>query len=345
MTLPIRTSYEPMEARPAEELPQGNEWQYEPKWDGFRCLAFRDGKKVELQSKSQKPLTRYFPELAASLAKLAAAKFILDGEIVIPVKGGLSFDDLLQRIHPAASRVKLLSEQTPSVFIVFDILLDSDDGKDLTKLPLKDRRARLEKFAKKYFRKGGDLQLSPATSDFAQARAWFHMGTSLDGIVAKRIDLPYQSGNRKGMEKIKTQRTADCVVGGFRYLEKKKQIGSLLLGLYNSEGKLDHVGFSSSFDAAERAALTKRLEKMIKPPGFTGKAPGGLSRWSTKRSMEWQPLDDTLVAEVQFDHFTGGRFRHGTKFLRWRPDKKPRACTMDQVKRENRSALDLLTKK
>jgi ATP-dependent DNA ligase len=345
MTLPIRTSYEPMEARPAEELPQGKEWQYEPKWDGFRCLAFRDGKKVELQSKSQKPLTRYFPELAASLAKLAAAKFILDGEIVIAVKGGLSFDDLLQRIHPAASRVKLLSEQTPSVFIVFDILLDPDDGANLTKLPLKERRARLEKFAKKYFRKGSDLQLSPATSDFAQAHAWFHMGTSLDGIVAKRIDLPYQSGNRKGMEKIKTQRTADCVVGGFRYLEKKKQIGSLLLGLYNSEGKLDHVGFSSSFDAAERAALTKRLEKMIKPPGFTGKAPGGLSRWSTKHSMEWQPLDDTLVAEVQFDHFTGGRFRHGTKFLRSRPDKKPRACTMVQVNRENRSALDLLTKK
>jgi ATP-dependent DNA ligase len=168
------------------------------------------------------------------------------------------------------------------------------------------------------------------------------MGVGLDGIVAKRNDVAYHSGERTGMLKIKKQRTADCVVGGFRYLEKKKLVGSLLLGLYNDEGELDHVGYTSSIHAEDRPALTRKLQKLIKPPGFTGKVPGGLSRWSTKHSMEWQPLDNQLVVEVQFDHFTGGRFRHGTKFLRWRPDKASRDCTMDQVKRENRSALALL---
>jgi ATP-dependent DNA ligase len=168
------------------------------------------------------------------------------------------------------------------------------------------------------------------------------MGVALDGVVAKRRDLPYQSGERTGMQKIKKLRTADCVVGGFRYLEKKPLVGSLLLGLYNDEGKLDHVGFTSSISAEERPGLTRKLEKIIKPPGFTGKSPGGPSRWSTKRSAEWEPLAAKLVAEVQFDHFTGGRFRHGTKFLRWRPDKAPADCTVKQVERENRSALQLL---
>ena len=207
---------------------------------------------------------------------------------------------------------------------------------------LEMRRQKLEKFAKKYLPKQRTIRLSPVTSQLATARKWFHMGVGLDGIVAKRTDLAYQSGKRAGMQKIKKQRTADCVVGGFRYLEKKKLVGSLLLGLYNKEGLLDHVGFTSSISAKDRPALTRKLEKMIKPPGFTGKAPGGLSRWSNKHSMEWQPLETKLVVEVQFDHFTGGRFRHGTGFLRWRPEKAARDCTMDQVKRENRSALDLL---
>ena len=330
-----------MEAQPATDLPSGPEWHYEPKWDGFRCLAFRDDGKVELVSKSQKPLTRYFPELVVELKSLTAKKFVLDGEIVIPVDGKLSFDDLLMRIHPAESRVRKLSQQTPCVFIVFDLLVD-EHGKALIGLPLRERRRKLEVFAKKYFKKGGLIRLSPMTRDLSLARKWFHMGVGLDGIVAKREDLPYQSGERTGMEKIKKQRTADCVVGGFRYLEKKKNVGSLLLGLYNDQGLLDHVGFSSSIRNEDRQALTKKVEKMVKPPGFTGKAPGGLSRWSTKHSMEWQPVEPKLVAEVQFDHFTGGRFRHGTKFLRWRPEKDPRQCTMEQVKRENRSALDLL---
>ncbi len=341
MTLPLNKTYSPMEALPASELPTGQEWQYEPKWDGFRCLAFRDGDRVDLQSKSGKPLTRYFPELAAALLAIKPKKFVLDGEIVIPVDGHLSFDELLMRIHPAASRVLKLSQANPCVFIVFDLLVD-EKSKSLVKLPLENRRTQLERLAKGYFNENSSIQLSPITKDVAVARKWFHMGVGLDGIVAKRKDLSYQTGERTGMQKIKKQRTADCVVGGFRYLEKKRLVGSLLLGLYNNDGLLDHVGFSSSIQADERLALTKKLEKIIKPPGFTGKAPGGVSRWSTKHSMEWQPLDPKLVVEVQFDHFTGGRFRHGTKFLRWRPEKAPRECTMKQVQRENKSALDLL---
>lgn len=341
MSLPISKKFLPMEAQPASELPAGPNWHYEPKWDGFRCLAFRDDRKIELVSKSQKSLTRYFPELVAELSSLKAKKFVLDGEIVIPVDGKLSFDNLLMRIHPAESRVRKLSSETPCVFIVFDLLVD-EHGKPLIGLSLNERRRKLEAFAKKYFKKGGLVRLSPITRDLSVARKWFHMGVGLDGIVAKREDLPYQSGERTGMQKIKKQRTADCVIGGFRYLDKKKLVGSLLLGLYNDQGLLDHVGFTSSIRNEDRTSLTKKLEKMIKPPGFTGKAPGGLSRWSTKHSMEWQPVDPKLVAEVQFDHFTGGRFRHGTKFLRWRPEKDPRQCTMEQVQRENRSALDLL---
>jgi len=341
MSLPLKKTYRPMEALPATELPEGDEWQYEPKWDGFRCLAFRDGRRVELVSKSGKPLTRYFPELVESIASLRPQRLVLDGEIVIPVDGGLSFDHLLMRIHPAASRIAKLSKESPCVFIVFDLLV-SPKGKSLVKQPLKSRRAELEKFAREQLKPQGTIRLSPVTRELSIARRWFHMGVALDGVIAKRRDMSYQSGERTGMQKIKRQRTADCVVGGFRYLEKKPVVGSLLLGLYNKEGKLDHVGFTSSFTAKERPALTTKLKKLIGGNGFTGKAPGGLSRWSTKRSMEWQALRPELVAEVQFDHFTGGRFRHGTKFLRWRPEKSPADCTMEQVERENRSALDLL---
>jgi ATP-dependent DNA ligase len=332
-----------MEALSATTLPTGPEWQYEPKWDGFRCLAFRDGDDVELQSKAGKPLTRYFPELVAALAKLKTPQFVLDGEVVIPFEGGLSFDQLLMRIHPHASRVQKLSQETPCVFIVFDLLVDAK-GKSLVDLPLEKRREALEKFAAKNFKGSGNemIRLSPVTLDLATARKWFHMGVALDGVVAKRRDLEYQSGNRTGMQKIKKLRTADCVVGGFRYLEKKPLVGSLLLGLYDKQGKLDHVGFTSSISAKDRPGLTKKLKKLIKPPGFTGKSPGGPSRWSTKRSAEWEPLDPNLVVEVQFDHFTGGRFRHGTKFLRWRPDKSPEQCTQKQVERESKSAFDLL---
>ena len=343
MSLPLSRSYRPMEAMPESELPVGPEWHYEPKWDGFRCLAFRDGVRVDLESKSQKPLTRYFPELAAALVKLRARRFVLDGEIVIPAEGSLSFDHLLMRIHPAASRVLKLSKETPCVYIVFDLLVD-ERGRSLVRRPLEERRKELERFAKAYFSRDANhiIRLSPVTDKVAVARKWFHMGIGLDGIMAKRDDLPYQTGERTGMQKIKKRRTADCVVGGFRYLDKEPLVGSLLLGLYNQQGQLDHVGFTASIHRVDRARLTRDLEALIKPPGFTGKAPGGLSRWSTKRSMEWQPLEPKLVVEVEFDHFTGGRFRHGTKFLRWRPEKAPRDCTMKQVERENRSALGLL---
>jgi ATP-dependent DNA ligase len=341
MALPLSKQYKTMEALPATDLPVGPEWWYEPKWDGFRCLAFRDRKKVDLLSKSGKPLTRYFPELTQALAALPAERFVLDGEIVIPADGALSFDQLLMRIHPAASRILHLSHSTPCLFLVFDLLID-DQGDSLVGLSLATRRKKLEQFARKYFRRNKTLRLSPVTKKLSTARNWFHMGVGLDGVVAKRADLPYQSGKRTGMQKIKSRRTADCVAGGFRYLEKKRLVGSLLLGLYNSEGKLDHVGFTSSFHASDRPALTKRLQGMIKEPGFTGKSPGGPSRWSSKRSSDWEPLATRLVVEVQFDHFTGGRFRHGTKFLRWRPDKAPRQCTFRQVERENRSALSLL---
>jgi ATP-dependent DNA ligase len=265
----------------------------------------------------------------------------VDGEIVIPIGGKLSFDALLMRIHPAARRIARLSRTAPCLFILFDLLLDPA-GKALINSSLRLRRRALVRFAKKFLPERGILRLSPCTKKLAVAKKWYHMGVGLDGIVAKRDDLPYQTGQRAGMQKIKAQRTAECVVGGFRYLEKKQLVGSLLLGLFDDEGRLNHVGFTSSIRDYERPSLTRRLEHLVKPPGFTGKAPGGRSRWSRKRSHEWKPLDPRLVAEVQFDHFAGGRFRHGTKFLRWRPEKEPSACTMKKVERENKSALNLL---
>lgn len=332
MTLPIKPPFPPMEALLVSEISEGENWEYEPKWDGFRCLAFRDGEDVELQSKSGQPLARYFPEIIAALLELKASKFVLDGELVIPVKDGLSFDDLLQRIHPAASRVARLAKETPAHFIVFDLLVD-DAGKAIHELPLAKRRPKLESFTKKYLAKNQSIELSPKTADIAVAREWLSTtGIKLDGVIAKRLDLPYRSGERDGMQKVKRMRTADCVVGGFRYASKGKVVGSLLLGLYDNDGLLHHIGYTSSFNEEEKKELTKKLEPLIAPPGFTGNKPGGPSRWSTKRTAEWEPLKTTLVVEVQYDHFSGGRFRHGTKFLRWRPDKKPKACTVDQVK-------------
>ena len=329
--LPIHPPYPPEEAKSVSEIPHGKGWQYEPKWDGFRCLAFRKGKEVLLQSKAGQPLGRYFPEIVTALQKLPQTQFVLDSEVVIFSDGHLSFDDLLLRIHPAESRIKKLSAETPSTLMCFDLLVDGS-GKLLTALPLIGRRRKLEEFFRTIF-KGGQIRLSPASPDRKQAEKWMSelAVIGLDGIIAKRTEAAYASGERSAMVKIKRIRTADCVVGGFRYAEKGGGIGSLLLGLYNDTGSLDHVGFTSSFNAEQRIALKKIVEPKIGPPGFTGKAPGGPSRWSTKRSTEWQPLNQKLVCEVQYDHFSGGRFRHGTKFLRWRPEKKPKQCTFDQV--------------
>ena len=341
MTLPIKRPFPPMEALSVEAIPAGPEWQYEPKWDGFRCLAFRDGKSVELQSKSGQSLTRYFPELVEALAVLSARRFVLDGEIVVPADGGFSFDALLQRIHPAQSRVARLSQETPALLIVFDIL--AENTKSLVAKPLDLRRKSLEAFAKKSFREAGKIKLSPATAKLADAKKWFaRVGNALDGIIAKRRDLPYASGERSAMQKIKNYRSADCVVGGFRYNEGKKVVGSLLLGLYDETGLLHHVGFTSGLKDAEKPALTARLQKLIAEPGFTGDKPGGPSRWSSKRSTQWQPLRPRLVVEVQYDHFSGGRFRHGTTLLRWRPDKSPKQCTLDQLRQKRANLQKLL---
>ena len=336
MTLPLPFPYAPMEAESAAELPDDTSgWQYEPKWDGFRCLAFKQGGKVRIQSKAGKPLGRYFPDVVESLEALGPARFVLDGEIVIPVNGRLSFDELLLRVHPAASRVRTLVEAHRARLVVFDLLVD-ERGTSLVRLPLEQRRRRLETFAKKYFPRGRPVTLSRATRRLATARAWLAGGGGgdLDGVVAKRLDLPYRSGERDGMLKIKRQRTADCVVGGFRYASKGGGIGSLLLGLYDADGSLHHVGFCSNIRAEDRVGLKERLERLRKPPGFTGRAPGGPSRWSTERSTQWEPLAPKLVVEVAYDHVSGGRFRHGTRFVRWRPDKAPRQCTTAQLSQE-----------
>lgn len=342
MTLPVRPPFPSMEALLVDTIPTAGPWQYEPKWDGFRCLAFRDGGRVDLQSKTGQPLARYFPEVVQALLALGATRFVLDSEIVIPVGGQLSFDDLLQRIHPAESRVRKLATERPAVRIVFDLLVDGD-GRSLVRQSLRDRRRRLEAFAGRFLRAHPSIQLSPATTDVRAARRWLYIsGGALDGIVAKRLDLDYRSGERTGMRKVKRERTADCVVGGFRYASGERSVGSLLLGLYDRDGRLHHVGFTAGFRREERRKLLERLLPLIKPPGFTGRAPGAPSRWSTRRTSEWKPLRPRLVVEVRYDHFTGDRFRHGTKLLRWRPDKTPRQCTMGQVTSSRLPASQLL---
>jgi len=331
-----------MEARSVDEIPVGDEWQYESKWDGFRCIAFRDGDKIFLQSKAGQPLARYFPDVLEALRRLPAKRFVLDGELAIPFNGALSFDELQLRLHPAASRVQKLAAAHPALFIVFDLLADSA-GRSLLARPLRERRKQLEPFARANFKTKTAVRLSPATTDLKQAKKWFDKtGGDLDGVIAKLIDTPYASGERTAVMKIKQIRTADCVVGGFRYATGARVIGSLLLGLYDDDGLLHHVGFTSAFKASERPALTKKFEKLRKAPGFTGNAPGGPSRWSTERTGEWEPVDPKIVVEVTYDHFTGGRFRHGTKIVRYRPDKAPRQCTMDQVEHREGKSLALL---
>ncbi len=320
----------PMEAERADELPRGSGWQFEPKWDGFRAVAQRDGGEIALYGKSGKPLGRYFPEIVAALRAAKPRRFAVDGELIIPIGDELSFDALQMRLHPAESRIKKLSAETPAIYVLFDIL--SEGARDFSGKPLEERRAALEALFPKLA--GPRFRLSPYTRDRRQAARWLSQaGGALDGVVAKELGQPYLFGER-AMVKVKLMRTADCVVGGFRYAQNKPEVGSLLLGLYNAEGLLDHVGFTSSIPDPKQ--LTKRLEKLRGAPGFTGDAPGGPSRWSTERSAQWEPLKPKLVAEVRYDHVSGGRFRHGTKFLRWRPDKPPKTCTMDQLEHEAR---------
>jgi ATP-dependent DNA ligase len=323
----------PMELLGAEAIPEGPLWQYEPKWDGFRCLAHRSGEDIALTSKNGQPLARYFPEIVHALRELDGRDLVFDGELVVPLGDTLSFDALQQRIHPAESRVRLLARTTPAYYLVFDLL--RDDAGELIDRPLAERRAALERVAT-HFPAGSRLRLSPATDRRSVVDDWFaKTGGALDGVVAKRVDLPYRSGKRDGGMKIKRKRTADCVVGGFRWAAgNHERIGSLLLGLYDDAGRLDFVGFCSAFPVAERVALVKRLEPYIGGTGFTGNAPGDTpSRWSRdpERDRSYVALEPKLVLEVAFDQVTAGRIRHGARPLRWRRDKSPAQCTIDQL--------------
>lgn len=329
--LAVPLSTPPMEAKLVADMPGGDGWQFEPKWDGFRCLAFRDGSAVELMSKSGKPLGRYFPEVVEAVAGLVEDRLVLDGELILPVGEVLSFADLQARLHPAASRIDRLSRETPAQLMLFDCL--QLGAVPLIERSLSERRAALERLEL-----GEGFELSPITLDIAEAERWLQTsGGALDGVVAKRRDEGYRPGER-AMLKRKPRRTADCVVGGFRYDTGGKVVASLLLGLYDAGGKLHHVGFTSALSAEDRRALTPRLEALAGPSAFDGSAPGGPSRWSNGRSSEWQPLRPELVVEVGYDQVTGRRFRHGTSFIRWRPDKAPRQCGLDQLELELRPA-------
>jgi ATP-dependent DNA ligase len=330
-TLGVDLALHPMEARSAAELPAGPGWHYEPKWDGFRCLAFRAGGNVEIKAKSGKSLARFFPEVLDNLRALKPAAFVLDGELTIARHGALSFAALQDRLHPAESRIRRLSIETPATFVAFDCLL-ARHGKPLLKAPFLDRRAALEALFASGDGKARGLALTPFTRSLAAAQRWLRgQDRSFDGVVAKRLDLPYLPGIRATL-KVKSLRTADCVVGGFRYDARRRLVGSLLLGLYDQNGLLHHVGFTASIAATDKPGLTKRLEKLIAAPGFSGTQPGAPSRWSSERSSAWEPVRPRLVAEVRYDHVSGERFRHGTKFMRWRPDKAPRQCTLEQLR-------------
>jgi ATP-dependent DNA ligase len=322
----------PMEALLATELPQGEGWQYEPKWDGFRCLARRDGEEVTLTSKSGKPLARYFPDVVEILKGTRSKYFLLDGELIIPVGDALSFEALQLRLHPAESRVRKLAAQSPAELMLFDLL--ELNGTALTSLPLADRREMLERFFRDNDVPG--LHLSPVTRNRNIALGWLsRSGGALDGVIAKRTDLMFLFG---------VAETADDAVGGTLLLDLDHrplaravgQLGSLLLGLYDDQGLLDHVGFTSAIPTKERAKLTADLERLVAPPGFSGSKPGGPSRWNTERTGQWQPLRPELVVEVKYDQVTARRFRHGTGFVRWRPDKDPRQCTFQQLAPELR---------
>jgi ATP-dependent DNA ligase len=317
----------PMEARLADALPRDEGWRFEPKWDGFRCLAFRDGQTVELRAKSGKSLTRCFPDAVDHLHRVGSPRFVLDGELTIAVDEVLSFEALQMRLHPAESRIRRLAAETPASLATFDLLADGT-GASLLGAAFSHRREALERLAERF---PPGVELTPQTTDRATAQDWLdHPAGGFDGVVCKRPDQPYAPGER-AMVKVKRLRTADCVVGGFRYLASRRLVGSLLLGLFDAARRLDHVGYTSTIPEAERAELTGRLEALRGGPGFTGDAPGGPSRWSTDRSVQWVPLKWELVAEVRFDQVTGGRFRHGTTFLRWRPDKAPEQCRREQI--------------
>jgi ATP-dependent DNA ligase len=326
--LALRPPIEPMETRHAARIPEGYEWTYEPKWDGFRCIAFRDGKHVELQSKSGETLTRYFPEIVSALLEARAQRFVVDGELMIVEGAASDFDALLQRIHPAESRVRKLATETPAIYVLFDILVQ--DGNELFKRKLRERRVCLETFVHGNFATNPTISLSPATEDPSLAARWLSGSLArLDGVIAKK-DVPYAFGTRDAAVKVKRRYTADCVVGGFR-TSSDGSIASLLLGLYDDDALLHHVGFVGSMSAQERTRAAELLKPLVEAPGFTGAAPGGPSRWRRAENAEWFPVKSKIVVEVSFDHVTARRFRHAARLLRWRLDKAPAQCTMEQL--------------
>lgn len=330
LDLPIALPSAPMEAKRVEVIPSGDQWVFEPKWDGFRALVFRDGDQVVIQSKNQRPLTRYFPELESAFLSLRKKAFVLDGEITIPIGGRLSFDDLLQRIHPAESRVRALAEATPATFIAFDLLCRGRGSRgDLSARSFATRRENLVAWFDSV--EDARLSLTPSTRERADAERWFRdlSREGLDGVIAKRRDLDYRFGERDGMQKVKHFRTVDCVVAGYRL--KEDQAGSLVLGLFDGEGRLHHVGHTSSLPRELSREITPLLRTIDGESAFDVGGPGGPSRWSRGEAGAWQPVEPRLVAEVRYDHFSQGRFRHGSKFMRWRPDKDPEQCLLDQV--------------
>jgi len=332
LDLPLLPPFPPMEARLVHAVPVGDAWSYEPKWDGFRCLAFKDDAKVALQSKSGQPLARYFPEVVDTVSRAGPPRLVLDGELVIPAEGGYAFEPLLQRIHPAASRVARLAAETPARLLAFDLLV-APDGRLLTGEPLEARRTEFARIAPALASAG--LELTSTTRDRSEAERWLAGAVrGIDGVIAKRLDAAYASGER-AMQKVKRLRTVDCVVGGLRWATgRERGVGSLLLGLYDDTGLLQYVGHAASFDARTRAELADAFEPIVAasgPGGFTGDAPGGPSRWARERSTEWVPVRPECVVEVEVHHASGGRFRHGTRLVRFRPDKDPRSCTMEQL--------------
>jgi ATP-dependent DNA ligase len=336
MTLPVEPPIEPMLSALQEELPGGEEWRYEPKWDGFRCLVFREEDRLMLQSRKTQPLERYFPELLPALKAALPERVVVDGEIVVAGPRGLDFDSLQLRIHPAASRVNKLSREIPASFVAFDLL--AEGGEDLRALPFDQRRDRLGKA----LRQDSQIFLTPQTRSLEEAKRWFveYEGAGMDGIIAKTGSQAYAPGERV-MVKVKHHRTVDCVVGGYR-VHKKGGIGSLLLGLYDEHGVLHHVGHTTSMSTEEKKALLEKLKPLEEGADSfgRGRTPGTPSRWSSGKELSWIQLRPELVCEVTFDYMQGDRFRHAAGFLRWRLDKAPQQCTYDQLSRPQSFSLE-----
>ena len=343
MDLPVQPPVKPMLAKAATKLPVGDGLFYEPKWDGFRCVVFRDGDEVELGSRNERPLTRYFPEVVAAVKANLPVRCVVDGEIVVPRGDRLHFEDLLQRIHPAQSRIDLLAEQTPASFVAFDVLALGDDS--LLEVPFGERQARLREALAGV---RAPVYVSAITRDVETAQRWFETfeGAGLDGVVAKGADILYGEDQRL-MTKVKHVRTADCVVAGFRWHKSGPIVGSLLLGLYNDEGTLQHIGVAASFPMTRRAELVEELapyraealdghpwqdwaNAQVQENG-ENRMPGAVSRWNAKKDLSWVPLRPELVVEIKYDQLEGRRLRHTGQFLRWRPDRDPLSCTYDQL--------------